>query len=320
MLLSCSISVYGQREINEFEPDYNIDYCVHELLYSDLKRNGTYPVPYADFFSNHALKNGYSHCKIEEFTSDSLVRNTIDIFYNKKGLIKSITRADTKSKHVSKYKYRNNNKTVTKRTDGKFKEVFYFSDNLLIDSIRNDYKTVIYTYDSTTRINHIKKIAQGKVENFYINQRFEFSNSDRPLPDISKAMAGSSPESLFSIDSAQGKKYQSIGIQRDGKYFVVLRGKSSLFLDKLEFQGEGGVDIHKYTSFYKWDGNDDLICYSHYHSNLGLNISLTYGRIDKREADLLTVAYFGLKDFKNKKYHIHSDRIELPNKLISYYK
>jgi hypothetical protein len=321
-MLSC-FSSYSQRTVYMFEPDYTIDYCVHELLYAGERENGTYPVLYADFFSKNVLENGYTRSTMREFKNKKTFKTTT-IFYNKNGLIRSV---DIKLKREKKtyrldYTYSNDNRTIAvTHIPSKIRTTFYFNNRMLIDSVTDDWSKITYLYDSLNMLVHVQRIIleTGFVQNREINYgtgRLFYDSSNTPV--ISKTMKGLSPEALGRVATLEDKNYSRLGIFDSFNTAEFFRTDSSVFFR--HFKSTSRFDMHNIASFYQWNSQGNLVRYAYYHSDDGLKLTFTYGDHYARSAKRLHITHFTPTEKEELRRKIKKGKIELLHSTISYHK
>jgi hypothetical protein len=310
-----------------FEPDYTIDYCVHELLYAGERENGTYPVLYADFFSKNVLDNEYTRSTIRQFSVRGIYKTT-NIIYSRNGLIRSVSVRFRREKKVytEEYTYSNDNRTITVTyIPNGTKKTFYFNGRMVIDSITSDYRKVTYSYDTLNRLMSIKEsiLKTGTIENLKIDNdsagRFFDSRS---IPTISLAMRDLSPEALWRGIAPADGKLSRIGASWNSNTLELFKTDSSVFFQchSITSPSSGRPDIHNIASFYQWNSQGNLVQYAYYHSDDGLKLTFTYGDHYARSAKRLHITHFTPTETEESRHKIKKGKIELLHTTISYHK
>lgn len=151
----------AQRTIEFFEPDYDTSYCLHAILFENMKNDPACPVHYNQFFSATAKEKGIR--QIEKRTKGYL-KTVIEIScFDRKGLLisRTIKKYSSENNNLNpisialkeSYKYNfKKNKIIAERIDNMFNthETYYFNTNCKIDSTRfNNNDKYYYTYSNS---------------------------------------------------------------------------------------------------------------------------------------------------------------------------
>lgn len=282
LFFSLSTLAYAQRIIQEYEPDFDIEYA-QKLMFSSMLNYEQSPVMHNQFYSktchNKRIKKIERVTKfndssrrylIEDFDEDGYIRNmlTFDLYVR-----------DTYSVIGEKYMYNSQRDIITveeiKRDKSYCEEsivhTFYFNRRKKIDSIRTNVMSdkcelstdlTVYCYDSFSRLEKVLFIKNGEISKTDIRYRLDnitkydlkhrllynpvWSNDKRRYNNIIPGML-----------SCYGQNFEKITLQDSAKsdYASYIAQNDFFYCEE-----KGGWFIYPdvswdYARLYEWNSN-----------------------------------------------------------------